>query len=154
MTAHQSNLMPVPYSAYSASGAVQAYISRGVPASKIYMGIPLYSRGFSGTDGLGTPATGPSPDTTFDPGVVMYKNLPVASATEQWDDQAQAGYSYDANRKVLDTYDVPQAAQAKCNYINQMGLGGVIIWEGKSSLTIRANYLLPAMLRMIPVAPS
>lgn len=70
VTAHQSNLMPTPYSPYSASGAVQAYIAKGVPASKIFMGVPFYSRGFSGTTGLGSTSTGPSPDMSFQPGVV------------------------------------------------------------------------------------
>lgn len=126
---HQSNLMPSQYGQYSTSGAIEAFISRGVPASKIYMGIPLHSRGFTGTNGLGSPATGSSPDTSFEPGVVDYKALPIAGATEMWDDQAKAGYSYDATRKVMNTYDVPQAVKAKCDYINQMGLGGTIIWE-------------------------
>ena len=46
-----------------------------------------------------------------------------------WDDKAQAGYSYDAARKVMNTYDVPRAVKAKCDYIKQKGLGGLIIWE-------------------------
>lgn len=93
------------------------------------MGVPLYSRGFAGTNGLGSPATGASPDMSWQPGVVDYKALPLAGATEMWDATAQAGYSYDASRKVLNTYDVPQAVQAKCDYVNQHGLGGLIIWE-------------------------
>jgi len=48
---------------------------------------------------------------------------------KMWDDVAQAGYSYDATRKVLDTYDLPAAVKAKCEYVVQNGLGGLIIWE-------------------------
>jgi chitinase len=129
VTGHQSNLMPSPYSPYSASGAVQAYIQKGVPASRIFMGVPFYSRGFSGTTGLGSTATGPSPDMSWQPGVADYKALPEAGAVEVWDDVAQAGFSYDATRKVLDTYDVPAAVKAKCEYVIQNGLGGLIIWE-------------------------
>ena len=128
-TAHQSNLYPSPYGPYSASGAVDAYLSYGVPASKLFIGVPFYSRGFSGTTGLGAPSTGPSPDMSWQPGVVDYKALPVTGAVEMWDDTAKAGYSYDATRKVLNTYDVPQAVQAKCQYVIQKGLGGIIIWE-------------------------
>src|SRR5271157_2378450 len=91
ITSHQSNLLPSPYSPYSASGAVDAYMSYGVPASKIFIGVPFYSRGFSGSNGLGTPATGPSPDTSWEAGVVDYKALPIAGAVEMWDDVAQAG---------------------------------------------------------------
>ena len=121
--------MPSPYSPYSASGAVQAYIQKGVPPSKIFMGVPFYSRGFSGTTGLGSTSTGPSPDMSWQAGVVDYKALPESGAVEMWDNVAQAGYSYDATRKVLDTYDVPQAVKAKCEYVIQNGLGGLIIWE-------------------------
>jgi chitinase len=104
-TSHQS---PSQYGQYSTSGVVEAFISRGVPASNIYIGIPLYSKGFAGTNGLGSPATGSSPDTSFESGVVDYKALLIAGATEMWDDQAKAGYSFDATRKVINTYDVPQ----------------------------------------------
>lgn len=124
--------MPSPLGPYSTSGAVNAYISRGVPPSKIYIGIPLYSRGFSGSNGLGSLATGQSPDTSWTPGVVDYKALPMAGAVEMWDDQAKAGYSYDASKKVMNTYDVPPAVMAKCDYVNQMGLGGIIVFESKS----------------------
>ena len=51
-----------------------------------------------------------------------------------WDDVGQAGYSYDAARKVLNTYDVPRAVVAKCNYVKQKELGGVIIWESHTPL--------------------
>ena len=121
--------MPSQCGPYSVSGAVKAYTSRGVPPSRIYIGVPLYSRGFSGSNGMCTPATGPAPDTSWEPGVVDYKSLPVEGAVEMWDAQAQAGYSFDASRRVVNTYDVPGAVIAKCDYIKQMGLGGVILWE-------------------------
>ena len=104
-------------------------MSYGVPASKIFIGVPFYSRGFSGTTGLGAPATGPSPDMSWEAGVVDYKALPEVGAVEMWDSTAHAGYSYDAARQVLNTYDVPAAVKAKCDYVNKKGLGGLIIWE-------------------------
>jgi len=129
ITAHQSNLYPSPFSPYSTSGAVQAYLSRGVPPQKIYIGIPMYSRGFANSTGLGTQASGASPDKSWEDGVVDYKKLPLPGAVEMYDEAAQASYSYDAARKVFNSYDNPRAARAKCEYIKQKGLGGVIIWE-------------------------
>ena len=104
-------------------------MSFGVPAHKIYIGVPFYSRGFAGSNGLGSPASGASPDTSWESGVVDYKSLPLPGAVELWDDQAQASYSYDVSRKVLNSYDNPRAVAAKCEYIKQKGLGGLIIWE-------------------------
>lgn len=126
--------MSSPFGPWSGSAAAEAYIAAGVPPQNIYIGVPLYSRGFSGTNGIGQPSTGPSPDMSWSSGVVDYKALPLAGAVEMWDNTAQAGYSYDANRKVLNTYDVPQAVQAKCKYVQDKGLGGIIIWESMTSL--------------------
>lgn len=141
-TSHQSNLYPSPNSPYSASLAVETYTSYGIPPSKIYIGIPLYSRGFSGSKGLGTPCTGASPDTSWEQGVVDYKNLPVAGAVEYWDDSARAGYSFDAEKGIVNSYDVPRAVREKCEYVKRMGLGGVIIWESISP----SSYLVPKIL--------
>jgi chitinase len=139
-TAHQSNLYPSPYTKWSASGAAEAYISRGVPAEKIFIGAPFYSRGFAGSGGLGTPGSGPSPDKSWEDGVVDYKSLPLAGAVEMYDEAAQASYSYDANRRVFNSYDNPRAVKAKCDYIKQKGLAGLIIWESKlHDLGLTAN---------------
>ena len=137
ISAHQSNLMPSPSSPYSASGAVQAYIQRGVPASKIFMGVALYSRGFSGTTGIGSTSTGPSPDTSWEPGIVDYKALPKSGAVEMWDDVAKAGYSFDAQKRVLNSYDVTAAVKAKCEYVIEHGLGGLICFESRALLSFR-----------------
>ena len=128
-TAHQSNLYPSPYTKWSASGAAESYISRGVPAEKIFIGAPFYSRGFAGSGGLGTPGSGVSPDKSWEDGVVDYKSLPLPGAVEMYDEAAQASYSYDASRRVFNSYDNPRAVKAKCDYIKQKGLGGLIIWE-------------------------
>lgn len=54
---HDANLYPSVSNPnatpFSTSKAVKDYVAKGVPASKIVMGIPLYGRAFEGTDGLG-----------------------------------------------------------------------------------------------------
>jgi chitinase len=135
ITAHQSNLLPTRYTNWSASGSAEAYISRGVPPEKIFIGAPFYSRGFANSGGLGKPASGVSPDKSWEEGVVDYKSLPIPGAVEMYDEAAQASYSYDAHRKVFNSYDNPRAVKAKCEYIKKKGLGGLIIWE--SRITVR-----------------
>jgi chitinase len=66
---------------------------------------------------------------------VDYKQLPMAGAEEQWDDHAKASYSYDSQRRVLNSYDNPRAVREKCEYVKRRGLGGLIIWESISSAT-------------------
>ncbi|ODQ51084.1 hypothetical protein SAICODRAFT_72980 [Saitoella complicata NRRL Y-17804] len=134
IAAHQSNLYNSQYSAYSVDTAVKEYLARGVPAAKVFIGVPFYSRGFV-TQGLGCPSSGASPDTSWEAGVVDYKKLPLPGAEELWDEEAQAAYSYDKNRKVLNTYDDPRAVQEKCDYVKRLGLGGLIVWESSADFS-------------------
>ncbi|BFZ63185.1 hypothetical protein YB2330_004305 [Saitoella coloradoensis] len=132
ISAHQANLFDSPYGKWSVDSAVKAYLNYGVPASKIYIGAPFYSRGFANTDGLGQSASGGSPDMSWETGVMDYKDLPVAGATEYFDEVAQAGYSYDPARRVFNTYETPRSLLSKCQYIHDMGLGGIIVWESSA----------------------
>ncbi|KAI8809174.1 glycoside hydrolase [Cladochytrium replicatum] len=126
---HHTNLHPSHHSKLSVVRAVDAFLARGVPASKIVIGVAFYSRGFANTDGLGRPSSGVVPDKSWEDGVVDYKQLPVAGATEHWDPEACAGYSYDPHRRILNSYDTVESVRAKCRYVWDKGLKGIIVWE-------------------------
>lgn len=76
MAGHQSNVFPsieTPESTpFSVDNAVQHYITQGVPANKIVMGMPLYGRAFQETAGPGTSFTGVG-EGSFEKGVWDYK---------------------------------------------------------------------------------
>lgn len=126
---HHTNLHKKQGCKYSAKEGVDAFLQRGVPPHKIFVGVAFYSRGFCGTDGLGKPATGGSPDKSWEDGVCDYKSLPRPGAKEFFDPVAKAGYSYDPARKVLNSYDNPESVRAKCAYVHANNLGGVLVWE-------------------------
>ncbi|KAJ3327964.1 Endochitinase 1 [Blyttiomyces sp. JEL0837] len=42
---------------------------------------------------------------------------------------AEAGYSYDEQKRVLYSYDTVEAVRKKCQYVWEKGLKGVIVWE-------------------------
>ena len=128
-SAHHTNLRKAPYCPYSVEQAVAAWKALGAPASKLFIGAALYSRGFANTEGIGKPASGASPDTSWEAGVVDYKALPIKGATEHWDPVAHATYSYDPVRRVLNSYDSVQSVIEKCAFVHTQGLGGLIIWD-------------------------
>ncbi|KAI8589442.1 glycoside hydrolase [Geranomyces variabilis] len=135
-TSHQTNLHSTPYAPLSVARAVDAYIAAGVPPEKIVIGATLYSRGFANTNGLGHPASGVVEDKSWEDGVCDYKSLPRCGAFEYWDEQAQATYSYDPARRILLSYDTPQSARAKCRYVWERGLKGVIVWESSGDVPV------------------
>jgi chitinase len=132
---HQANLFPSknnPDSTpFSADTAVKYYISQGVPASKIVLGMPIYGRAFENTDGLGKPFSGTG-QGTWENGVHDFKKLPLDEAREDCDEEAGATYSYDPVKRVLVTYDTVEMARKKAGWIRQEGLGGAMWWESSA----------------------
>lgn len=108
--------------------AVNDYLAAGIPSHKLVMGMPLYGRGFSNTDGHDCCFQG-IPKGTWEEGQFDYKCLPKPGATEYVDMQKMASWSYDHHTREFITYDSPQVIAAKCDYIRQRQLGGAMFWE-------------------------
>jgi chitinase len=138
VTGHQANLFPS--TAYplatplSISAAVTGYLSAGVPASKIILGMPVYGRAFSSTDGPGKPYHGVGPGHWAE-GLWDYKDLPQPGATVFYDATIMATYSYDDNSKEFITYDTPSIVRAKVEWIKKQGLGGSFFYEASGDQT-------------------
>lgn len=129
---HHTNLRKKEGCPYSVEEAVQAWRSHGVPPEKIFIGVAFYSRGFANTTGIGKPCQGGSTDKSWDDGSVDYKALPLPGSIEKWDEVAQAAYSYDPSKKVLNSYDDPRSVKAKCKFVRDQGLGGILVWESSA----------------------
>jgi chitinase len=122
-------------SGFNVSSAVAAYLSAGVPAAKLVLGVPFYGHGWSGVpatnDGLYQKATG-IPTGTWEAGKFDYKDLAanyLTKYTRRWHDEAQVPWLYNPQTGIMITYDDPQSLGVKVDLVKSRGLGGVMFWE-------------------------
>lgn len=128
-----------PNARYNTDEAVRGYLSAGVPAGKIVLGIPAYGYGWQGV-GSAVPfstASGVGPGTlSIEPGFYDYRTVAALvnanPAAERWDEEAQASYYYDGNLWI--GYDSPRALRRKLDYAREMGLGGMMFWEAATDV--------------------
>ena len=113
---------------FSTEKAIEHYIKSGVDSTKLVLGMPLYGRAFENTDGVGKPYQGIG-DGTWERGVYDYKQLPLPGANEDNDNDVVASYSYDPSKRMLVSYDTPDIAQRKGDFISAQRLGGAMWWE-------------------------
>ena len=136
-TNHQSNLYTSPSDPssprYSDDAVVGEYLQRGAPPKEIVLGVPFYSRGWTGVpaanDGLYQPATGAAPGT-WEPGVDDYKVVRdrLANGFVRHEDAATgAAWLFDGT--TFWTFDDPSIMASKAAYARQNRLGGIMFWE-------------------------
>jgi chitinase len=115
---------------YNSNDAIEAFRARGVPASKLTLGIGFYGRGWTnvpngGTNGLyqsGTAAPGTYEAGNEDWKVLRNLNWPVYT-----DNDAMATWIY--NGTTFWSFDTPSMIQTKMNYVKAQNLGGAFFWE-------------------------
>ena len=134
-TGHQSNLYPSrsnPSSTpFSTAKAVGYYESQGIRSSKIVLGMPLYGRAFASTDGVGQPFSGTG-EGSWEQGVWDFKALPQQGAKEMFDKEIGASWSYDAEKRLMISYDTTDLAKEKVDFIKSASLGGAMWWESSA----------------------
>ncbi len=155
VTNHHSGLYPNPNdpssetpvdikNRYNTDSAMSLYRDTyGVPAHKLNVGSPFYSRGWknvdpnTGTDGLFANADGAPVgdwDSAQSPGgqypYFKLKELENTSGyTKYRDDYARVPYLYNPTLGVMLTYEDEISLGERCDYVNNQGYGGIIVWE-------------------------
>ncbi|MFC8620569.1 glycosyl hydrolase family 18 protein [Micromonospora purpureochromogenes] len=116
----------IPQQGFNSDAAIQKLKAKGVPASKLLLGIGFYGRGWTGVTQTapGGTATGAAPGT-YEPGIEDYKVLkntcPATSTI--------AGTAYAKCGSNWWSYDTPSTIGGKMTYAKNQGLGGAFFWE-------------------------
>jgi chitinase len=130
---HHSNLFPSESDEKEDSGdkAYREYTKIGVPAEKLVLGIPFYGRSwFMKTDdnkGINRAVN----SVTRGGGYSFLKDsIMIKPGFERfWDHKAKAPYLWNSETKQLITYDDEESIKAKCEYVNEKNMGGVMFWQ-------------------------
>lgn len=114
---------------YNSNDAIEAFLARGVPASKLNLGIGFYGRGWTNVANVnnGLYQTGSAAPGTYESGIEDYKVLKDRLGTIYTDANARATWKYDGN--TFWTYDTPALIAEKMNYVKVQNLGGAFFWE-------------------------
>ncbi|MER5266820.1 glycoside hydrolase family 18 protein [Actinosynnema sp. NPDC002837] len=117
---------------FSSQVAIDHYLRNGAPKSKVVMGVPFYSRGWTGVrdenNGLFQPATGPAP-ATYEAGYEDYRILKAQLAQFTVHRDAKAGHAWLFDGTTFWTWDDPVEMKRKGRYVAERRLGGAMIWS-------------------------
>ncbi len=134
--ANQQSALRVPAGApdnpdFSADVAINGWIDRGAPRSKLVLGIPYYGQGWTGVtggrNGLFGTATGAAPGT-WAAGNEDWKVLKTKTDFKVYRD-LRAGHAWLYDGTTFWTYDDPAVLLQKALYIRLNGLGGAMVWS-------------------------
>ncbi|WP_214412222.1 glycosyl hydrolase family 18 protein [Sphaerisporangium fuscum] len=116
----------IPTEGFYTDAAIQKLKSKGVPASKLLLGIGFYGRGWTGVtqSAPGGTATGPAPGT-YEQGIEDYKVIKGRCPTTG----TVAGTAYAFCGGQWWSYDTPSTIAGKMSYSKNQGLGGSFFWE-------------------------
>jgi chitinase len=110
----------------SIENSIASYKARGVPDSKLLMGLPFYGYSWtavpSANNGLFQPGRAVHGDRPYN----YIRTLPVSFATYR-DPRSQAPWLFDG--QTFWTYEDPVSVRYKVSYARSEHLGGVMIWE-------------------------
>jgi chitinase len=116
----------IPQEGFNSDAAIQKLKGKGVPASKLLLGIGFYGRGWQGVtqSAPGGTASGPAPGT-YEQGIEDYKVLKTRCPSTG----TVAGTAYAFCAGQWWGYDTPSTITGKMTYAKNQGLGGSFFWE-------------------------
>jgi chitinase len=125
---------PADPKAVSADRSVREFEQAGVPARKLVLGVPFYGHVWgqvpAANHGLFQPGQ-PVPNAYANYAAVVSTML-GHGYTRYWDAAASVPYLYSADKQIFVSYEDPESLAAKCKYLKQQHLKGVMFWDYES----------------------
>jgi chitinase len=133
ITGNHAPLFPDPADPQkvSADASVAAFEKAGVPASKLVLGVPFYGHAWGEVadvnHGLFQPGkTMPDAYAAFS---LIDSGMLNQGFTRYWDAASLAPYLYSAEKHVFVSYEDEESLTAKCRYVLDHKLGGIMFWN-------------------------
>lgn len=122
----------IPQAGFNSADAIAKLKAKGVPGSKLNLGIGFYGRGWTGVTQAapGGTATGPAPGT-YEQGIEDYKVLKTSCPATG----TVAGTAYAKCGSNWWSYDTPATIAGKMSWAKQQGLKGAFFWEFSGDTT-------------------
>jgi chitinase len=116
-------------SLYNSNDAIEAFLSRGVPAAKLNLGIGFYGRGWTHVPALnnGLYQRGTAAPGTYEAGIEDWRLLSRLGWPSHVDADARAQWIYNGN--TFWSFDTPALVTEKMAYVKAQNLGGAFFWE-------------------------
>ncbi|MGW6931187.1 glycoside hydrolase family 18 protein [Lentzea sp. NPDC054927] len=116
----------IPTAGFNTDAAIQKLKSKGIPASKMLLGLGFYGRGWTGVtqSAPGGTATGAAPGT-YEAGIEDYKVLKGRCPANG----TVAGTAYAKCGSQWWSYDTPATIRSKISWASGQNMGGVFFWE-------------------------
>ncbi|MGW0390890.1 glycosyl hydrolase family 18 protein [Streptomyces sp. NPDC003042] len=122
----------IPQDGFNSEAAITKLKGKGIPGSKLNLGIGFYGRGWTGVtqDAPGGTATGPA-QGTYEQGIEDYKVLKASCPATG----TIAGTAYAKCGTNWWSYDTPATIAGKMTWAKQQGLKGAFFWEFSGDTT-------------------
>ncbi len=114
---------------YNTHDAIEAFLDRGVPASKLNLGMASYGRGWSnvGSSNHGLYQNGTAAAASLEPGIESYRVLRTLAWPQYADADSKARWIY--NGSTFWSFDDPATIADKMAYAKVQSLGGAFLWD-------------------------